>query len=187
MKKIILVMLLALSIILPSSVYASSENKITIYLFRGDTCPHCEDALEYLNEHRDKIEGYEFVTYEAWENEANSKLLKEVDKKLEIAEKDIGSVPLFVVGDKYIMGYKNSSTIDEVLNYAKEIKEGEYKDIVEEAANELKSTESTLKFKALSLNDIFPEPNPIVNIVIYSIFGLLILGFIGMIAFSRKK
>lgn len=185
MKKIILVMLLALSIVLPSNTYAS-ENKIKIYLFRGDTCPHCEEALEYLNEHKDKIEGYELVTYETWENDANSRLLKAVDAKLNITGNDIGSVPLFVVGDKYIMGYKNSSTIDEVLNYAKEIKEDEYKDIVEEAANELKSTES-LKFKALGLNDIFPEPNPIVNIIIYSVFGLLIIGFVCMIAFSRKK
>lgn len=188
MKKFLLSLLLALTIIMPSNVFAESNNKITIYLFRGARCGHCESALEYINSNRDKLKDYEFITYETWDDSNNSKLLEKIGKKLELDEDDLGSVPLFVVGDKYIVGYRNSTTIDTVVGNAESFQNAEeYKDIVKEAMEELKQEDSNLKFTSMTLEDIFPEPNPVVNIIIYSVFGILVIGFIAMIAFSRKK
>ena len=79
MKKILILLLMITSlIVLPTTVKAESE-KITVYLFRGKTCSHCEEALEYINNHRDLIpKNVEIVTYEVWENE---KILNKNSKK----------------------------------------------------------------------------------------------------------
>ena len=43
-------------------VLANAQDKVTIYFFRGDGCPHCADAEEFFdtikndNEYKDKFE-----------------------------------------------------------------------------------------------------------------------------------
>ena len=66
MKKILILFGLVLSLfVLPISVYAEEDSTITVYLFRGATCAHCEDALDYISNHRDEIpENVEIGTYE---------------------------------------------------------------------------------------------------------------------------
>ena len=56
-----------------------------------------------------------------------------------------------------------------------------YKDVVEESVKELNK-----EVKPMTLTELFPEPNKVVTIIVYSIFGLIVLGFAGMIIFSRK-
>ena len=88
MKKILLglTILLTLTIGL-DNVNASS--KVTVYLFRGSTCEHCENALEYMDKHRDEIpKDVEIVTYEVWENKNNSKLQDAVADKLKVDKKE---------------------------------------------------------------------------------------------------
>ena len=43
-----------------------------------------------------------------------------------------------------------------------------------------------LEVKAQTLDDLYSEPSKTVVIVVYCIFGAIVLGFIAMIAFSRK-
>ena len=76
MKKILILVTLVISICLvPLNTYASSNDKIKVYFFRGSTCSHCESSLNYLNEHKKDIpENVEIITYEVWENENNAKL-----------------------------------------------------------------------------------------------------------------
>lgn len=181
MKKVLLSILLVLGmIILPLNV--SAKNKVTIYIFRGSTCGHCEEAINYFNEHKDEIpENIEVVTYEVFDNENNYKLQKSVSEKLELTEKQMGSVPLIVIGNEYILGYANG-TFNEVISIAESyVEDEEYEDIV---AKELK--ELNLNFDSKTLEQLFPEPNKIVTIVVYSIFGAIVLGFAAMIIFSRK-
>lgn len=183
MKKILLVFLLVMSFIfIPKNVYAS--DKVTIYFFRGNTCEHCEDALNYFNEHKDEIDSnIEIKTYEVWKNDNNAKLQKAVAEKLGVdtTSKDYG-VPFIVIGSEHIIGYSGVSTYNNILNIAKSyIDNKDYKDVVEEASQEL-----NLKFEMLELKDLFYEPSRTVSIVVFSIFGLVIVGFIGMIVFSRK-
>ncbi len=184
MKRFLLIILLVMSLVLiPKNAYAESK-KVTIYFFRGQTCEHCEEALNYINEHKDEIDSnIEIKTYEVWKNSNNSKLQEKVAEKLGVdtTSKDYG-VPFIVIGTEHIIGYGGVSTYNNIMSIAKSyIDNKDYQDVVEEASKEL-----NLKFEMLGLNDLFYEPSKVVSIVVFSIFGLIIIGFIGMIVFSRK-
>jgi thiol-disulfide isomerase/thioredoxin len=118
-KKLILILLLLL-LILPIKINAlssdykdvlkdivkvsSSKDKINIYLFYGDGCPHCEKEMTFLDEikvkYGNKVNIYK---YETWYNDNNLELMKKIK---ELMQEDVsGSVPLTVVGEKSYMGY----------------------------------------------------------------------------------
>jgi len=183
MKKFLLGVILLLSlIILPKEVLAS--DKVTIYIFRGSTCNHCEEALNYINDHKDEInENIEIVTYEVFENSNNSKLQDAVAEKLGVdtTAKDYG-VPFIVIGDKYIKGYGGAATFIKMMDIAEDyLDDDNYKDVINETIKDL-----NIKVKGLLLEDIFSEPSKVVTIVVYSIFGAVVLGIVAMIVFSRK-
>ncbi len=183
MKKICLMIITVLGIILiPKSVYAS--NKVTIYIFRGSTCAHCEEAINYIHKHEDEIDpNIEILTYEVWDNKTNASLEEAVAKNLGVDTTDNFGVPFIVIGKDYIKGYSDSSTFDSMISKAKSyIDNDEYEDIVKKTIKE-----EGLTPEALKISDIFSEPNKMVTIIIYVVFGLIILGFIGMIVFSRRK
>ena len=48
MKKIVKLFLLIVVLLFPLVVNAK-ENKVTLYLFHGEGCPHCASEIEYLN------------------------------------------------------------------------------------------------------------------------------------------
>ena len=97
-------------------------------------------------------------------------------------------MPFFVVGTKYNLGYNGPETFKSILNSAKEyIDDSEYEDIIEKAKDELLKETSGLKFKGLTIEELFPKPSKVVTIVVYSIFGVIVLGFGGMILFSIKR
>lgn len=187
MKKIIFKILILLTlIIIPGNVQAKED--ITIYIFRGNSCPHCEEALKYLNEHKDELpKDVKIITYETWAKTTtgknNAKLLEKIGKRFDFQENNIGSVPLFVVGDSYNLGYSSVADITKVLNLVDKYKNGEeeYHDIV---AEEIK--DSGIEAKSMSLSQVFPEPNKVVTIIVYCVFGVIVLGFGAMIIFSRK-
>ena len=58
------------------------ENKINIYIFWGDGCPHCEEAIKFFNSIEDEYgKYYKLVKYEVWNDQDNSKLMDEVASK----------------------------------------------------------------------------------------------------------
>lgn len=179
MKKIIFSFLLMICFI--SNVKAQN---VTLYLFRGNTCPHCEEALKYINNHKEEIpENVTFLTYEVYKNKENSKLLDEVGKKVNVPEKDQGSIPFFIVGDSYYVGYSGAADFKKVIEFALAEAEAEdYKDVVKETIKD-----KELNVKSMTIEQVFPEPNPVVTIVVYSVFGIIVLGFGAMILFSRKN
>ena len=126
MKKVLLI-ILTLFCIIPFNTKALSENyidkageilkiesddKVHLYLFHGQECPHCEEEREWLkdieNEYKDYLTVY---YYEVWHNEDNVKLAEEIKKEFGI-KKD--GVPLTIIGDKYYVGYSKpiGSTIE---------------------------------------------------------------------------
>lgn len=93
------------------------ENKLNIYLFWGDGCPHCEEEWKFLKriapKYYDKIHVYGF---EVWNSEENQKIMDEFKDKLNIS-KDSG-IPLTIIEDKYYIGYDESYN-DEILKLIK--------------------------------------------------------------------
>lgn len=181
LKKILFSLLLVMSVFLPLNV--SAEEVITIYLFRGETCHYCEEALDYINENQDLIpDNVEIVTYEVWNNSNNATLMDQVADNLEIDKTSNYGTPLFIVGSKYSKGY-GSDTWETLFSYATSyLEDGEYEDVVAATIRDL-----GIDVEALGLDDLYREPNQVVTIVVYCIFGLIVVGFIVMIAFSRKK
>ena len=91
------------------------ENKINLYLFHGQDCPHCAEEKVWLEEIKDKYKDeVNFYYYEVWYNQTNAKLVEQVMKEFNITK---SAVPLTIIGEKYYVGYSKStaSSIENVI------------------------------------------------------------------------
>jgi len=133
--KLFLVLIISFLFVLPFSSFALSdsyndvlyefldvekeEEKINIYLFYGNGCPHCakeEEVLKNLEEkYKDKLNIYK---YETWDNAENRKLMLEVKEML--GEEKRESVPFTIIGDETYLGYSGWVGVDiekQIRNY----------------------------------------------------------------------
>lgn len=127
MKKLLswLFIVIALSIaILPVNTYA--KEKINLYLFYGEGCPHCEAEIEMLKD-LEKEYDINIYKYEVWYNDDNMQLLKDVLKKF---NKKYEGVPFTVIGNKTYVGYSDAYTKDEIVGALDYYKENDYQDVV---------------------------------------------------------
>ena len=86
-----------------------SKEKINIYLFYGEGCPHCEELKNYLNSLDNKEKSYFNVyTFEVWNNSTNQQFMKESAKSL---NKEVSGVPFLIIGNKTFEGYNESMNI----------------------------------------------------------------------------
>ena len=86
----------------------SSEDKVNIYIFWGDGCPHCKHLAEFFNQHRSEVEKMaNLYTLEVWKNSDNLTLMKNFGKFLGETPK---GVPYFIIGNKTFSGYSESDT-----------------------------------------------------------------------------
>ena len=104
MKKIIKIIAIFL-FLLPLGVFAKDRN-ITLYLYYGKGCPHCEEEMKYLDSIKDNYPNLEIVKKEVWYNEENSDELQKVNDAFSINR--IG-VPTNVIGDTIIRGFSENS------------------------------------------------------------------------------
>lgn len=98
------------------------DDKMNIYLFYGDGCPHCKKEVEFFkNIGEEYKEKYNLYSFETWDDVNNQQLKKLVIDKLKEEGKLTGSessnmtmdqyysvVPFLVIGDKYIIGYNET-------------------------------------------------------------------------------
>ena len=94
-----------LLIFVPMSVQAKS--KYNIYLFYGETCPHCADEEEFLDSYLGIYDNVELVKYEVWNSQDNRELLVKVQNEL---NNHASGVPYLVIGDKAIVGFLDGTT-----------------------------------------------------------------------------
>ena len=86
----------------------SSEDKVNIYIFWGDGCPHCKHLADFFNEHQSEVEKMaNLYTLEVWKNSDNLTLMKNFSKFLGETPK---GVPYFIIGNKTFSGYSESDT-----------------------------------------------------------------------------
>jgi len=84
-----------------------AAEKVNLYLFWGEGCPHCAKEKNYLAElikQDPDIVLHEFEVYK--DVEGRSKFV-EATEKLNI---ETNGVPLLIIGDKYIVGFMNEET-----------------------------------------------------------------------------
>lgn len=169
MKKLSYLLVAAIILLFP--FVASAKEKVNVYIFRGEGCPHCEEALEFfdtLSTDEEYKDLYKLVTYEVWYDETNSKLMSDVADAL---GDEVSGVPYIVIGTKTFAGYAASydDRIKEAIKTAYE--DEEYKDVVKQVKSG-KYTPEKYKF-------------PIVPVAIVA--GVVVLAVIGMVIFTSEK
>lgn len=202
MKKVFLGVLVALSLALMPNVKAAEDDlpvitdheKVTIYLFRSKTCGHCHDFLEYFAENYYKYQDYfEIVTYEV-SNADNYELMTTVKERM--GEEVDGSIPYIVIGnnfDQLGFGTDGTDIIEEALNAYEDESYVDYvNQIIEEenldpAETSLEEAASEIGASVVGLNGEDPNAGLSDGAIVAIIFGILILGFGGLVLYSRKK
>ena len=149
------------------SNYKESDDKVNIYMFRGDTCSYCLKAVTYVSTIVDNYgDKFNLITYEVWKNSDNAKLMDEVAKTL--GEEPYG-VPYIIIGDKSFTGYSEemNSQIESQIN--KVYKQTDRYDVM----NNLDSGTTTIK-EVKSNNTSSSSMVWLFILQIISILGLII-------------
>ena len=86
---------------------ANAEKPLNLYLFHGETCPHCHDEIAFLNEIIPTYPEGQIVLnkYEVWNNEENADFM---DKFAAAFGFEASGVPLLFIGEKYFVGFSES-------------------------------------------------------------------------------
>ena len=129
LKKIkqILILIVLLLVLTPIQ-NVNAEEKINLYLFHGDGCPHCATEKEYLEDLKKEYKELNIIQYEVWYNEENNSFLKQIANE---TNKSLTGVPVTIIGQTIITGFKESTEqqIKRAIDY---YLENDYQDIVEE-------------------------------------------------------
>lgn len=199
MKKIILTIIATIMVfVMMPTVNAiekpeiTDHEKVTIYIFRGSGCGHCQHALSYFYSLGDEYADYiEVKAYEVWTNTNNAELATDVAE--EVGTEFTGGVPLIVVGEKFIGGFGDDSG-EELINYALDYyQDDEYRDVVKEKLSKKTygETEETLIEAVTAENLVSTTPAPAEGgkydaIIVVAIFVVLIGGFAGLVIAGKK-
>ncbi len=93
----------------------NSSDKVLVYFFYGEGCPHCTSQKPYLNEWAEKYPELEIRSFETWSNKENAALFQEVAEAYGIQAR---GVPTTFIGEKNWVGF-SSSRAPEIENYIK--------------------------------------------------------------------
>ena len=119
MKKIVFIFTF-IFLLLPFSVNANE--KVNVYLFYGDGCPHCSALEEYLDENYSNDKDVKVYKYEVWNDVTNQELWKKVE---DVTGEEAKGVPYFVIGKEVIQGYSAGDVwekkVDKAIEEAKKI------------------------------------------------------------------
>ena len=156
-----------------SSDSEEKREKVNVYFFHGDGCPHCADAKDFFDSIEDEYGHlFELVSYETWKNSDNADLLEQVG---EVREEEITGVPYILIGNKSFSGYRSDFNDD----------------IIEAIENEYE-VESSKRYDIMAFLDVLNEDDNekkkdssdvISLIIILATTSAIVTG----ILFARKK
>ncbi len=107
------------------------NSKIILYMFHGNTCPHCINAIKTIKEERNTtFKNVEIRTFEVYKNKDNSALYEKVNEKLKV---NVNSIPYFIIGTYNKVGFKTDDLLKE---YKNALNNKSYQDIVAEVIKE---------------------------------------------------
>lgn len=104
-------------LVMPS---VKAADKIPLYLFYGDGCPHCTDEKLFLAEMQKKYPALEVHSYETWYSNENALLMKRVKNGLGIQN---AYVPFTVIGKIGYTGFNDNIAYqieEKIKNYQDE-------------------------------------------------------------------
>lgn len=112
----------------------SNENKVIVYLFHGNTCPHCQKAIATLKEKKNTTyKNIQIKTFDVWDRTTdNGALMQKVAEELNVEAR---YVPFFVIGSSSIDSFNEEKILKQIDSSNKD---KNYKDIVTKVINENK-------------------------------------------------
>ncbi len=82
------------------------KNKINIYFFWGNGCPHCEKELKFFESIETEYGDYfNLHTFEVWYNKENENLLRNFASKM---NDEVKGVPYTIIGKETIEGFSSN-------------------------------------------------------------------------------
>jgi len=82
------------------------KNKINIYFFWGNGCPHCEKELKFFESIETEYGDYfNLHTFEVWYNKENENLLRNFASKM---NDEVKGVPYTIIGKETIKGFSSN-------------------------------------------------------------------------------
>ena len=110
-KSILLFLIPVTCILLAAAVHA--EDKITLYFFWGEGCPHCNDEKIILKTLKTKYPQLFVKSYEVWYDKKNAKFFSEM---AEAYGKRPEGVPMTFIGNfKPVVGYRNNEVTGKII------------------------------------------------------------------------
>jgi cytochrome c biogenesis protein CcdA/thiol-disulfide isomerase/thioredoxin len=79
----------------------TTSDRLTVYFFYGEECPHCHNVTPFINSLREKYPDVDFQILETWHNDINNKLLTLLNHKL---GKETTGVPEVIIGNVSLLG-----------------------------------------------------------------------------------
>ena len=141
MKKYRLLFLFAFILLL--FPFAVKADKINMYLFYGDGCPHCAEEEEFLDTYLEEETDVELKKYEVWHNKDNQELLVKAQTAI---NNHASGVPYLIIGNKPIVGYIDGITNEQI------------KEAVKTAKNNKKLVDKVAK--VINNEEVEPDPDP---------------------------
>lgn len=85
------------------------DNKVNIYFFWGQGCPHCEEEHKYFKEIEETYgDKYNIYPFEVWYNEENQKILEVFAENM---GETVTGVPYTIIGEKSFSGFSEKIKI----------------------------------------------------------------------------
>lgn len=93
------------------------ENKVNIYFFWGDGCPHCKEEFKFFESIKTEYGDYFTLnSFEVWHNDKNQDLLKQFAGSM---GDEVSEIPYTIIGNKTFTGFGESHE-KEILEAIKE-------------------------------------------------------------------
>lgn len=176
MKKIKLLLVALISVVLlPLSINAASNEKITVHIFRGEGCGYCKAALSFFDRIKEEYgQYYELEEHEVLYDEDNATLMSNVAAYF---NEEVNGVPYIIIGDKTFQGYTESYN-DEIKQAIKDAYDsGKFEDRVKQVQNGTATTSNTSK------KDKDKDSNTTTIIII----AVALVGFVALFYFARDN
>lgn len=102
-------------------IKAKEGNPINVYIFYGETCPHCKQELAFLDKISDKY-NFQLKEYEVYFNKQNINLMNRFSKAYGT---NFNAVPVVIIGYEHFLGFDEEKTERLIKQYGAQ---PEYKD-----------------------------------------------------------
>lgn len=124
MKKFIFGIIIFFTFIL--NIFADGK-VLNMYLFYGESCPHCKEMHEYLDEYLDGKDNIKLYEYEIYKNKDNANKLRDI---IDILDTDESGLPFLIIGNNVITGYAKNVTDERIRNTVNYYQNRRFKDEV---------------------------------------------------------